>query len=147
MPFTRPSARTTLELSGKEVETMRFTWKDTLAAVLVAAVVVPYFGYLIRGDMPFIQDPRGMAATGIVLGAAAALLTGRTALGRGMFVRVALVLGIAALGTGIAALWMENEVLLATFIGLMVATWALGTLIHMKVLPAGRHMGTTPGHT
>ncbi|MEO6081948.1 MAG: hypothetical protein ABIQ18_02465 [Umezawaea sp.] len=126
---------------------MRFTWKDTLAAVLVAAVVVPYLGYLIRGDMPFIQDPRGMAATGIVLGAAAALLTGRTALRRGTFVRVALVLGIAALGTGIAALWTENEFLLATFIGLMVATWALGTLIHTKVLPSARHTGATPGHT
>jgi hypothetical protein len=136
-----------LELSGKEVEKMRFTWKDILAAVLVAAVVVPYAGYLIRGGMPFIEDPRDMAATGIVLGVAAALLTGRTAFGGETFPRLALVLGIAALGTGIAALWTESEILLATFIALMVATWALGTLIHARVLPAARGKRAAPGQT
>ena len=126
---------------------MRFTWKDTTATVLVAAVVVPYVGYLIRGEMPYIHDPRGMAITGIVFGVAAALLTGRPALERGPFVRAALVLGAVALGTGLAALWTGNEILLATFIGLIVATWALDTLIHTKVLPATHHTGATPGRT
>lgn len=122
---------------------MRFTWKDTTAAVLVAAVVVPYVGYLFRGEMPYIHDPRGMAITGIVFGGAAALLTGRPVSGRGTFVRA---FGIAAIGTGLAALWTGNEVLLATFIGLMVATWVLHTLIRTKVLPGPHHGGATPGH-
>lgn len=33
---------------------MRLTWKDGLATVLVAAIVVPYIGYLAQGSMPFI---------------------------------------------------------------------------------------------
>ena len=137
-----------LEPQGKKVEMMRFTWKDTTAAVLVAAVVVPYLGYLIRGEMPYIHEPRGMAITGIVFGVAAvALLTGRPALGRGTFERVALVLGVVALGTGLTALWTGNEVLLATFIGLIVATWVLDTLLHTRVLPATRHRGATPSNT
>ncbi|GAA4714477.1 hypothetical protein GCM10023215_67060 [Pseudonocardia yuanmonensis] len=45
---------------------------DPSAAVPIAAIVVPYVGYLVRGAMLFIQDPRGMAGTGLVLGIAAA---------------------------------------------------------------------------
>ena len=44
----------------------RLTAKDAIATVLVAAVALPYVGYLIRDEMLFIQDPRGMAAVGIV---------------------------------------------------------------------------------
>jgi hypothetical protein len=45
---------------------MRLTKKDLITTALVAAVAVPYVGYLVRGEMPFIQDPRGMAGVGIV---------------------------------------------------------------------------------
>lgn len=41
------------------------------AGTLLAAIAVPYIGYLIRGDMPFVQDPRGMAAIGLVVGVVA----------------------------------------------------------------------------
>lgn len=51
----------------KEVETLRpLTIKDAVATVLLMAVGIPYVGYLIRGEMPFIQDPRGMAGVGLV---------------------------------------------------------------------------------
>ena len=33
--------------------------KDLGAHLLVAAVAVPYIGYLARGEMPLIEDPRG----------------------------------------------------------------------------------------
>jgi hypothetical protein len=56
---------------------MRLTIRDAVATVLVAAVLVPYLEYLVRGEMPFIEDPRGMPATGLVLGAAAFLVAGR----------------------------------------------------------------------
>jgi hypothetical protein len=36
---------------------MRITTTDVIATLLVAAIVVPYLGYLAWGDMPFIQDP------------------------------------------------------------------------------------------
>jgi hypothetical protein len=43
----------------------RLSYRDGFAALLLAAVAIPYVGYLIRGEMPFIQDPVGMAAVGI----------------------------------------------------------------------------------
>jgi hypothetical protein len=42
--------------------------RDLLATILVAAIAVPYIGYLVNGEIPLIQDPRGMSATGLVLG-------------------------------------------------------------------------------
>ena len=47
---------------------MKLTLRDGIATLLVAAILVPYVGYLVNGEMPFIKDPRGMAATGLVLG-------------------------------------------------------------------------------
>ena len=40
--------------------------RDGIATVALLAVLIPYVGYLIRGEMPFIEDPRGMAAVGLV---------------------------------------------------------------------------------
>jgi hypothetical protein len=37
---------------------MRLTSKDLLASILFAAIAVPYVGYLINDEMPFIKDPR-----------------------------------------------------------------------------------------
>jgi hypothetical protein len=55
------------------------TSKDVVATVLVALVVIPYIGYLVAGEMPFIKAPRGMAASALILGTAAALIAGRGA--------------------------------------------------------------------
>ena len=43
---------------------MKLTLRDGIATLLVAAILVPYVGYLVNGEMPFIKDPRGMAAPG-----------------------------------------------------------------------------------
>ena len=109
---------------------MRFTWKDAFATVLVAAVAVPYIGYLVRGSMPFIEDPGGMAATGLVLGLIAAAVAGREAFTEERLGRAAEIVGLASLGTGLATLiWAESgtvsDVLLGAFMGTMVLTWAL----------------------
>lgn len=48
---------------------MRLTLKDLVATILFAAIAVPYVGYLINSELPFIKDPRGMSAAGLVLGA------------------------------------------------------------------------------
>ncbi|WP_345414530.1 hypothetical protein [Pseudonocardia xishanensis] len=123
---------------------MRLDWKDAAATMLVAAVVVPYVGYLVRGEMPFIQDPRGMAATGLVLGFAAAALAFRQWFAPGPMQRTALLAGAATLGLGVAALWTENEILLATFLGGIVVTWALGELIHVRAHPKAHPTPTGP---
>jgi len=124
-----------------------FTWRDMTATVLVAAIVVPYVGYLLNGEMPFIQDPRGMAATGLVLGIAAAVLVDRWIFAPGVWQRIALFTGVTALGLGVAALWTENEVLLAAFVGAIVVTWALGELIHVRTHEAAPTVRAAPRHT
>lgn len=42
----------------------KLTLRDILATLIVAAVVVPFIGYSVRGSMPFVHDPRGMAGIG-----------------------------------------------------------------------------------
>jgi hypothetical protein len=44
----------------------KLTVRDLAATLLIAAVAVPFIGYSVRGSMPFVQDPRGMAGVGIV---------------------------------------------------------------------------------
>jgi hypothetical protein len=56
---------------------MRLKTRDLIATILVAAIAVPYVGYLVNGEMPFIKDPRGMSGTGLVLGAVAFLVLRR----------------------------------------------------------------------
>jgi hypothetical protein len=107
---------------------MRLTKRDALATVLIAAVVVPYVGYLIFGEMPFIQDPRGMAGVGLL-----GLVLAFAAWGVGihtLFGKVMLALGIATLGLGFAAALIGAEgsgLLLAIFIGAIVVVWAIET--------------------
>ncbi|RTL69497.1 MAG: hypothetical protein EKK42_05060 [Pseudonocardiaceae bacterium] len=128
---------------------MRFTWKDMAATVLVAAIVVPYVGYLVWGAVPFVQDARGMAAVGLVLGIAAAALAVDRWFAPGAEQRAALVTGTAAVGLGVAALWTVNGVVLAAFVIAIVATWALGEFIHVRELQEAHHTptGTTAtGH-
>jgi hypothetical protein len=118
---------------------MRLTRRDAIATGLIAAVVVPYVGFLIRGEMPFIEDPRGMAAVGLV-----GLVLGFAAWGIGLdstFGRIMLGVGIATLGLGIAAALVGvegSEILLAVFVGAVVLTWAIETAFHAGLF-GGRH--------
>lgn len=79
--------------------------------------------------MPFIQDARGMAATGLVMLIAWGVVV-RAPFGRGTAAWVAAVLGTAALGLGIAALWLESDVLLIPFMSLIALLWVLAITIH-----------------
>ena len=123
---------------------MRLTRRDGIVTVIAAAVVTPYIGYLVRGTMPFIQDPRGMAAgglIGLIAGFAVWALAGRGAFGSTALTGTSLVLGLAALDLGIAALVMESELLLALFIGGIVLLLGIELLAHLGVIPGG-----TPTH-
>jgi hypothetical protein len=129
-------------MSDHEEAAMRLTNKDVIATLLVAAVVVPYIGYLINGSMPFIEDARGMGATGLVLGVAAAIVAGRGAIDADADHRAALSCGVVAFVLGLATVWAEtNEILLGFFIVSIVATWALGEYAaHHAPLDTGRPM-------
>jgi hypothetical protein len=117
-----------------------------VATVLVTAIVVPYVGYLVDGSMPFVEDPRGMAGVGLVLGAAAyMLLRGGEEPDRGVLVESYLATGALALGV-VAIAFGETaaaEVLLAVFMVSIVAVFAVMMLDHAGVLhwhgPAPTH--------
>jgi hypothetical protein len=119
---------------------MKLSIRDGIATALVAAILVPYAGYLVRGEMPFIQDPRGMSATGLIIGVAAFLVAGKISMA-GTLNKVEVGLAIVALAVGLVALGLAGtaaaEVLLAVFIGAIVVTWAVEMLQHAGILHAG----------
>jgi hypothetical protein len=117
---------------------MRLKFRDLLASILFAAIAVPYVGYLINGEMPFIKDPRGMSATGMVLGVVAYLVMRRDDLFDGVgkaetaLAGISLVLGLVALALAETA---AAEVLLAIFMGSILIVWAVELLDHAGMLP------------
>jgi hypothetical protein len=119
----------------------RLTFKDLVATVVVAAVAIPYVGYLIRGEMPFIDDPRGMAGVGI-----AGLILCFAAWGLGInstFGKVMLLVGAAALGLGVAAALIGaegSELLLAVFMGAIGLVWLVETGYHAIFEGRGAHV-------
>jgi hypothetical protein len=122
---------------------MRLTLRDLVATVLGVAIGIPYVGYLMEGEMPLIEDARGMSALGLVLGAAAFLVlrTGDTFDRVGKLetgaVIVSVVLGLTAL---VLVETAAAEVLLAVFMGSIVVVWAFELADHaglVHVHPAG----------
>jgi hypothetical protein len=120
---------------------MRLKTRDLIATILVVAIAIPYIGYLINGDMPFIEDPRGMSATGLVLGIAAFLVVrsgdsfdqvGKAEVG---LAGVSLALGVLALVFAEAA---AAELLLALFMGSIAIVWMVEMADHLGYLP-GHH--------
>lgn len=117
---------------------MRLVWKDAVATVLVAAIVVPFVGYMATGSMPYVQDPTGMAGLALALGLLAAVAGGwwepvsRTAVGY-----ATAAIGVGSLAIGILALVSENfldlavrDGLLIAFVGSIVVLWATALLHH-----------------
>jgi len=101
--------------------------RDLIATLLVLAIGIPYVGYLMRGDMPFIQDARGMSATGLVLGLVAFFVASRDV---PQSLRITfLVVATASLLLGVAALAFAETaaagILLAVFMGSILVVWML----------------------
>lgn len=132
----------------------QLTGRDAVATILVAAIAVPYIGYLINGSMPFVQDPTGMAGVGLILGFAAALVGGWIALREGTVTTITTVaLGIVALGAGIVALVSEHlfdpmarEIVLGGFMVTIAVMWGVALLRHSGILPEETHPTSRLGH-
>lgn len=116
---------------------MRLTLRDLVATILVLAIAIPYVGYLIEGDMPFVEDARGMAAVGLLLGAAAYVVLrmgdefDRVGKVETTIAAVSLALGLVALAfaeTGAA------ELLLAVFMVSILVVFALELVDHSGVM-------------
>ncbi len=107
----------------------KLTLRDLLATLITAAVVVPFVGYSVRGSMPFVQDPRGMAGVVIVGTVLAFAVFGRRAFGTGTFEMLMVTLGVLTLGFAIAALIAETVwALLVPAMAGLVLMWALALL-------------------
>ena len=126
---------------------MQLSKADRLATVLVAAIAVPYVGYLIFGSMPFIFNARAMAATGLGLGLAACAVGARF---RVPLDRSFWLLGVLAAGTvaaGIGALVTERPGLLATFMAGVVVVWALSLVRHAALGEVGQWQSDQKGRS
>ena len=121
---------------------MRLKVKDLVGTLLVLAIAVPYVGYLLNGEMPFIEDPRGMAAVGLVLAVPAfvALEWGER---RDETDTVERGLAVVSVGLGVLALVLAEtgaaEILLAVFMGSVLVVWAVKVMDHARVLPLAKH--------
>ena len=121
---------------------MKLTKRDAFATLAVAAIIVPYIGYVVNDSMPFIKDPRGMAATGLILGIIAVAILGKTAFASKAMRIMGRILAVGSFGLGIAALWAEtNEALLGGFMASIVVVWLLEMFDH-----AGAFESASVGH-
>ncbi len=122
------------------MRSMKLTTRDMIATILVAAIGIPFLGYLMNGEMLFVQDPRGMSAVGLVLGTLAFLVLrggnakDRVGLTENVLAALTLVVGLVALAFAETA---AAEVLLAVLMGAILVVWAA---------EVADHAGWVPGH-
>jgi hypothetical protein len=127
---------------SKEV-VMRLKRRDVGATLLVVAIAVPYVGFLVRGEMPPIEDARGMTGTAFVLAALAYVVVWR---GDGFdgAGKLEAAMAVVSLSLGVVAYELSEtaaaETLLALFMVSIVAVWGVKLADHIGVLPwhAGR---------
>jgi hypothetical protein len=118
-----------------------------VAGGLVAATVIPYVGYAIAGEMPFVEDARGMGFIGLVLGGAAWFILGIRAFGTrwlavgGAVIAAALGVVAAVLETGTA-----SSVFLAAFVAVIVAMYLIAVYQYLHDTGRWVHRGMTTGH-
>jgi hypothetical protein len=112
---------------------MRLTLRDLVASVLLLAIAIPYVAFLVNGEAPFVDDARGMAAVGLLLGAVMVLVL-RSADELDRVGKVESLVALAALALGIVALAFAEaaaaEVLLAVFMASILVVWAVEVLDH-----------------
>lgn len=122
---------------------MKLTWRDGLATLVFAAIVVPFGGYLIYGSMPFLQDPTGMAGLVLVLGVIGTLIGGWIVVDRGFALEATTVgAGLISAALGIAALVSENfwdvttrNVLLVGAVALIAVLWVIAIALRTEPEP------------
>lgn len=120
----------------------KLTVRDLLATLIMAAVVVPFIGYSVRGSMPFVQDARGMAAVGIVGALLAFVAFGREGFGSGVFEYTMITLGLVTIGFAIAALVVETSwALLVPMVAGLVVMWGFALLHDAGYLAPARAAG------
>ena len=112
---------------------MRLTLRDLVASVLLLAIAVPYGIYLVNDTAPLVDDARGMAAGGLLIGAVMVLVL-RSADEFDTVGKVESLVAFTSLALGVVALAFAEtaaaEVLLAVFMVSILVVWAVEVLDH-----------------
>ena len=118
---------------------MRFTAKDLVGTLLAGAAVAVTLAVTNAWGWPLLADYRaGTVALAVIgFGMCAAGSDYSTVRGPDPFVMVAGILGVAALGLMIAALFWATATLFVWFAATIVALWAVTTVRHL-VTPVAR---------
>lgn len=123
---------------------MKVKTRNFVSTLLIVLIAVPYAGYLVNGEMPFVEDARGMAAVGLALGTIAYLVLSSgdsrsfTDSVESGVALVAFLLGFVAFALAETA---AAEALLAAFMGAILIAWSVKMMDHAGVLFTG-----TPTH-
>lgn len=118
---------------------MRLTWKDMVATVFTAGIVAVYIAFLQQAAWPLIGSVRGTTAVIMVLGALGGCAFGAAGdlYGKNLrpaartYLVIANIVGLAALGAGVYALFTASEVALAVLFVATVALWLIATAHHL----------------
>ena len=116
--------------------------RDLVATLIIVAIGIPYVGYLVRGEMPFVQDPRGMTGVGLVLGVVAFFVASRDVPADlqaplTILASASGVLGLVSLALAETAV---AEAMLGVFMGSVLIVWLLGMSPYLVgLVPARRH--------
>jgi hypothetical protein len=126
---------------------MRLKTRDVFASILLVLVAIPYFGYLINGEMPFVKDARGMSAVGLVLATVAFLVVWRGDRQNKVWWFTALTMTSLALGVVALALaeTAAAEAMLAVFMTSILVVWAV-EVIDRVLNGDGQRSSTQPRH-
>jgi len=131
-----------------EVNTVKLTWKDGLATLLVAALAVTYGFYLALGSIgpPWvgIQDATGMAVVGLGVGVIITVLSLGVERTAGRLRDMVVGLRLVSVILGLLALFGENlfsaavwEGVLAAFMASIVLIWGIALSLNAGLLGGG----------
>lgn len=135
---------------------MHLSWRDWLATALVAAAAIYYVMFAAGSELLGASSPKLVAGVTLVLGFIASFTAVVYGVGEGLmrankvYLAVTGVLGLAALVTGLIALFTGNEATLAGLVASTVVLWVMSTVRH-ALLPAqdraqqGAMGGALPG--
>jgi hypothetical protein len=118
---------------------MRLTWKDAVTTLVVGVNTLVYVLYLQGTDLPIIDSTRGAAATilvlgvfgGCALGSAADVYQTHRSVAQRFYIVLVTLIGITALGGGVAALIGDSAGALGTLYYATIALWFVATLRHV----------------
>lgn len=134
---------------------MRLPIRDAIATCAVGAAVVLYLLWTVDTTLPGMGATRATAVAVLVLGFVASAIAVVPAFdglmhGNKEYLAVTSILGLAALVSGVIALWAASETALAVLMIMLVVLWMAATTHHAVLAraerPAPRDRWWTPGH-